>query len=213
MKSVLIVVVLAHSLLIACSQFETKNNRNHEYLMYRSEFEVKCINHFPMSIQSDSSWVISNMDTSKHNVRFSLYEFNVNIQRIDSISEKLHLNSIAQYNAYDSCLIIVNRFENFNSYNNFELASISDSSLINRPCYDKKYPIPNFLEYSMSNDEVIRLDSSFTIYVIEAKAEVPSKKYNQLPFTHMPSLWRNGYSKGIAISRSKQIIIFWVVIW
>lgn len=163
----------------------------------------------------EESAVVSSRDETKNDFNLLLYEYQVDTNEIDLILGRIKNKAIAKYNFLDSCVLIVNRFETESSKYSLETPIITDSTLINRICYDKKYPIPNFIgfhENDMNRDS--KLDNTFTIYVLDAnRADSWGTEFAMEPAPQMPNNWKNGYSKGIAISRKHQTIIYWTVIW
>jgi hypothetical protein len=156
-----------------------------------------------------------NTNAEKNDVGLILYEYDVYIKEIDSIIERVNkIAPLAKYKSSDSCLLIINRFETLDTYKNFAIPPVKDSSQINKKCYRNQYPLPNFIEYYRPNkNSDLKLDNTFLIYVLEAGSGKYSEKYNLLPSPQMPDNWKNGYSKGIAISEQNKTIIYWSVIW
>lgn len=111
-------------------------------------------------------------------------------------------------------MLIVNRFETIETNEN-QTIPIIDSALLNRKCYSNKYPIPNFVNYEKYNrDKALGLDDTFVIYVLESKnVKSWGNEFDMGPAEQMPDNWKNGYSKGVAISQEKQTVIYWTVIW
>lgn len=62
-----------------------------------------------------------------------------------------------------------------------------------------------------SNKFVVPND--FNVYIIDALAGNFWRKKNNVYRPSSLGKWKNGYSRGIAISRSKKIICYWVIIW
>ncbi|ELV7526240.1 hypothetical protein [Flavobacterium psychrophilum] len=210
-----IVLLLNLSFLIYSCNGQSIDTRNKEkYKKYKNEFNSKLTNHFPLNLTAYPNNIINSKNISKNTVGFILYEYERDIVKIDSVIKSIQSESIAKYNSKDLCLLIVNRFETFETLENMEEVVITDSTKINQDCYKKLYPIPNFIDYeypNKSND--LKLDGNFDIYVIEAKSGNHFKEFDLLPNPQMPPQWQNGYSKGIAISKEKKTIIYWGIIW
>lgn len=202
-----------------CGQNTLNSYSNEKYQEYKNHFDVKFTKHFPEKIEIENSKernaVFSSMDSVKNDFSLILYEYGVDSKDIQGVLDKVSKNIVAQYKSSDTSLLIVNRFETIQTYQTQELPQVIDSSLINRTCYVGKLPIPNFVNYEYyDSSRVLRLDSTFEIYVLAAKAVKSWKgKFNMEPLMTMPPNWRNGYSKGIAVSQKKNTIIYWVVIW
>ncbi|WP_306352605.1 hypothetical protein [Flavobacterium sp. '19STA2R22 D10 B1'] len=187
---------------------------NEKYLKDRSEFEASLINFFPKKIMTNPAKVISSKDLSKNDVAIMVYEYNADPKVVDSVINYMEKKKVVKYNSRNSCLLIVNGFETIETYENIEKAIIKDSTQINKECYKGLLPIPNFINYNYPNKKnELKLDGNFDIYVLEAKSGNHFKEFDLQPNPQMPSEWKNGYSKGIAVSKEKHTIIYWSIIW
>lgn len=94
--------------------------------------------------------------------------------------------------------------------------------------YDNKYPIPYFERYNfgigkkelkkeLDGDTIVEqmytVPSDLFVYVIDAKAGNFWKENCNERRPDSLRDWKNGYSKGIAISRRESIIVYWTMIW
>jgi len=218
LRHLFILLFAIQGLLISCSNSNNLDlqqyNIQKDYSLYRTEFDEYLTAHFPDSLRFVKNSCIANTNLEKNDVGFFLYEYGVDESYINHIKSKLKAGFIAKYTPNEGCLLVVNRFESYYSHFNNQEVLIKDSSMINRPCYDSLFPIPNFI----SNEKrpkagPVWLDPSFTIYVIEA---APNKQFKKFPMEksfQMPEKWKNGFSKGIAISEKKKTIIYWMIIW
>ena len=137
--------------LISCidSQNKTFGEYNNEtYNDCIRRFDKKLISHFPKEITFFTSNLNCSSNERKNDIGFVLYLYEVKQKELDSLNNYLNNCKMkARYDVDDSCLLIVNRFETIETLENYELPVIRDSSLINKSCYENKYPIPNFIEY------------------------------------------------------------------
>lgn len=121
---------------------------------------------------------------------------------------------IAIYNSNDTCLLIANRFASLDNYSFNIKLDYSDSLKIDPSCYEGKYPIPNFWHNDYTTDETeCKLPEDFNIYVEDAKQGKYLSSELLTDGRHMPTKWKNGYSRGVAISEKRGIIIYWVIVW
>lgn len=197
---------------------ENTNHQNHkknEYKNYLKDFETKLTTHFPSDINSAEYLIIDRTEEEKNNIGMLLYEYNLQSQAIDSIIRNTeNLQIIGKYQATDTCLLVVNRFETKKTQERHELSVIDDSTKIERECYTTGLPIPNFIDYPFGNGKIeCKLDDSFVLYVLEADTGKYLSKYNLQPSPQMPNKWKNGHSKGIAISKAKSTVIYWGIVW
>jgi len=127
---------------------------------------------------------------------------------------KIEKSAIAKYTSNQKCLLVLNRFATHTNYGYPKEHEIN-KHLINLDCYNDLYPIPNFSNFSeyQSNETLCKLKSDFTIYVLDAQSGKFLDDDLLTDGKYMPEKWRNGYSKGVAISEEKGVIIYWVIIW
>lgn len=186
------------------------------YQKYKNNFDKKFIDHFPAkSIQTGSSAdAFSSLEYKKNNVSLMLYQYDLKAEDVQNLNNKFMKMAIAEYSSSDSCLLIINRFETIETDENQKMPVIN-VSLLNKECYSGKYPIPNFVNYKNYNkDRALRLDDSFVICVLESKrVDSWKEELNIIPNIQMPENWKNGYSKGVAISPKNRTVIYWTVIW
>jgi hypothetical protein len=211
MKLMISTLILCTLLCFSCKG-QTLNNFSNDngYLEDKNAFDTDFTNHFPNKIECDSTTRTSNLAPEINKVGFLLYEYDVEQNKFDIINAMAKKKSLAKYDAKDSCLLIVHRFETDEPFDN---EPILDSSLLDKTCYGDKYPIPNFLSYAPKSKNTVILDDSFIVYVFEAKNKTNSKKFKMKTFLQMPKAWSNGYSKGMAISEKNRNVIYWSIMW
>jgi hypothetical protein len=187
---------------------------NNDYIGYKLNFDRKFTDQFPDSISSKISYRNVNTSVRKNSFGMFLFEYEMPVSFLDSLGNALDKTKmIAKYKSSDTCLLIVHRFETKYTAEKGIIPDITDSSLLDKKCYLNQYPVPNFIKYKGNNSTQCGLDSTFDIYVLEAKKGRYSEKFNLKPFSHMPPDWANGYSKGISISRQNHTVIYWSIIW
>jgi hypothetical protein len=209
------------NILISLSFFLFLNSCNNkvtynviENKRYTETFEEHFINQFPRKIECINYNIISNTDRAKNDIGLFLYVYGVSQKTFLEERNKARKCAIAKYDLKDKCLLVVNRFETFDTYENRKDVEVTDSTKVNQDCYKNKYPIPNFIDYdNPKKNSDLKLDGNFDIYILDAKAGNYFKEFDLIPNPQMPIHWKNGYSKGIAISESKKIVIYWSVIW
>lgn len=202
---------------LACSHSfrkDSSSDKNKSYLEYKKEFDSKFISHFPKLISDNDYTLTYSSVIEKNNVGLVLYYYNLSAGMIDTIKNRVtHQSYMGCYKSADSCLLVVNRFETIETSENGQIPVIKDSTIVNRECYKKLYPIPNFIEYSEPDKNLNFKEDGFVIYVLEAHSGKHFNKFKMSPSPQMPTQWKNGYSKGIAISVSKKAVIYWSIIW
>ena len=203
--------------LYSCAQTNVSDNTENDYQEAKGFFKKHFVNHFPDKKRKTAkeSAMLSSRSERKNDFNLILYQYKVDSKEIDSVIKNIRNKVIANYNPSDTCLLVVNRFESVDSKDSSTIPIIKDSTLINRDCYITKYPIPNFIGFMANSSESdLKLDSSFTIYVLEAKkVDTWGAEFAMGAAPQMPNNWKNGFSKGVAISPQKSTIIYWTVIW
>jgi len=188
-------------------------NSNDDYERYKKTFDLNFVSHFPDKIVSEKNFIICNTNSEKNDVGMFLIENGLIDLELKKIEKKAIKLSVKVYKVSDSCLFIVNRFETEKTKKEFEVPELSDSTIIEKQCYKKLLPIPNFIEYSINYKTNFWNDKDFNIYVFDAKPGIYLDKFDLEPDAQMPKDWKNGYSKGIAINKKNKTIIYWGIIW
>ena len=213
MKKIILLNVIILCIL-SCNNRSVDFLDNQKYIEAKNSFNKELVDHFPKTVTSYPFQTVNSKNISKSDVRFMLYEYEKDLKNIDSVVRSLEKKSLVKYSSDNSCLLIVNRFETLKTYENREHVIIRDSTKINQDCFKKLYPIPNFIDYKFANGKnVTNLDNNFDIYVLEAKKGNFFKEFKMMPNLQMPANWKNGYSKGIAVSRERKTLIYWSVMW
>lgn len=213
------IFIIFVTILVGCNSNNNKSienkissDLNAKYRNAKLFFGKDFVNHFPEKITKDNITFSEGFSPEFGNLELILIDKIVNSNLISLINE-FKEKSIAIYDASDSCLLIVNRFATRNNYYNIELSD-EDKLRVNSDCYSKNYPVPNFWHNDFTTEATqCKLPSDFNLYVIESKA---GKYFDEKKLTDgrfMPEKWKNGYSKGVAISEERNVIIYWLVIW
>jgi len=187
--------------------FEYSNNK---YIKALSLFNAKLIDHFPKEIDSN---YIKYLDATSPDVgEVSLFiEKKINLKEFKNLTNYYSSVSKEILNPSDS-LLIVNRFSSENRLYKYKLTSLEKKIIEKSSSYS--LPIPNFWRCSFSSDSTAcHLSSNFKLYVIEAKKGKYLEDKYLTKGEYMPSDWRNGFSKGIAISEKNMTVIYWIVVW
>lgn len=186
---------------------------NSDYIKDRSIFAAPLSNHFPDKIVKPKNKLICNTDRAKNNFSLFLFEYQLTEKELDRVVRKATIHSIAQYSSTDSCNFIVNRFESRATSENFSMPKITDTAQIDKPCFKDKYPIPNFIDYSIEEGVDFWKEPGFEIFVLDAGSNSKFNTFNLTPNYQMPEIWKNGYSKGIALNFRKKMVIYWLIVW
>ena len=202
-------------IIFGCAQ-SADNILNQKYIKEKSFFPVNFVNHFPSKLSDKIGVSIYSVTEKKWMLPLSLIVTDKYDEiKEDSLIDSIITNSVTKYNPNDSCLLIVDRFHNqTNEFDHVIKLSSKDSTYLEQQCYEQKLPIPNFFSNENHNRQnEILLSDDFKMYVLEAKAGKYWEEENLKDGRYMPTRWKNGYSKGIAISEEKSTVIYWFIIW
>ncbi len=201
---------------ISCNRVD-KTKATEALIINKSKFEKSLIDHFPDELGFCQEYkIISDENVLKNNIGLLIYCYNVNERYMDSLNIYYANQSLVKYTNSDSCLLVVNRFENLETMNKGEKVYLDYETRKNqnKECFYNRLPIPKFLNYQNINlNKDTNLPDGFVYYVLEAKPQKISRKYDLIPNPQMPTTWENGFSKGIAINKNKREVIFWGIMW
>lgn len=210
----IVLLYLAFSCNVNKEEEEKNDSANFEkiyvaYQQYKSFFDSSFIDHFPQKINGKQVTLIVDTNALSDHPRLMVYTKIMELS-LDTLLERV----VASYQADDSCLLVVNRFTVRENWHLRSKHNYVDKSLISKECYKDKYPIPNFWDSDyVTLDTETRLPKDFTIYVLEAKSGEFWDENHRTNGRYMPEEWKNGYSKGVAISEKRNTIIYWFIIW
>lgn len=202
--------IFLFGLLSACGQ-QNGNDPNmaeiqKEYDRHKQYFDVSEIAHFPKILQSKPSSIGSYLNFENNNVGFLLSFFEVNDELFNSVIRDIEKMNVAdKYQSNDNNLLyVIPKSDEF----------INSRQLDRNIDYSNKLPVAdlNFYYYE-DNTTIEYLNNDFDIYVLEAKAGKLPQYPNLRPNMNMPEDWRNGFSRGISISKKGKVVVYWTVIW
>lgn len=189
---------------------------NKDYLRSRSLFDTTLVSIFPTYVYASPAKIHGYAHAS-----YEYYRFNGLILEVpysDSLANLLiSTQYVASYTSMDSNLLIVGRFGESTPeyYRKFE-ANFSWSTT-------KGYiPVPNFYRHNydigvhIADQDPLnnRLPAGYTLYVVDASPGIFIKREWLTEGLGLPLEWKNGYSRGYAISSdTTKSIIYWLAIW
>ncbi|HRY98962.1 MAG TPA: hypothetical protein P5550_07875 [Bacteroidales bacterium] len=182
-----------------------------EYDSSRSFFNPTLVSHIPEGYSESTITFTEALNPFMGNLEFIVVDSlsdELNDQ-VDSLTE----NAIASFIASDTCLNVVNQFLSLEKYT-FTNKEIEELDARIYGCWNDLPPVPNFWHTDYTTEDTrCKLPNDFVLYVIEAK---PGMFVDESLVTNawfMPKEWEHGFSRGIAISENRGVIIYWLVIW
>lgn len=119
------------------------------------------------------------------------------------------LNEFNKISFNGDCNLVVNKYDSI-----ADCEIYLDSLVL---CSDRLKPTPNFpriLNKSKTRITPSVIDiNQFDIYIIEAIPGLFLDKENLSNGQCMPSDWKNGFSRGVAINETNNNVIYWLEIW
>lgn len=193
---------------------KVQRDSQQNYSRYKQSFEPWLVNHFPELLTGERSMAINSKNVSKNSIGLYLYEYDVELSILQNLKQRLKNNSIAHYSTDNPMLLIVNRFETMKSYEDREIPLLTDSTYLDSRLYTNLYPVPNFINYeNPKQNNGIWLPEGFDLYVLDAKSGSCCKEFGLNTNFQMPEGWKNGFSRGVAISEKNKTVVYWGIIW
>lgn len=214
-KQILLCLIFA-SLFSSCSVKLTQERFNTQYIAAKSKFADSLTNIFPKQVDAHFSELIGSIGPS---LAFEYGHFTGLILCVPysdtlvlSLRNKLYK---IKYSSTDENLLIVGRLgeSTDEEYEKWEQN------------YDKNkdyVPVPNFYRLNYDTDTFAsdrdplnnKLPEGYTIYVVDAYPGVFIKEEWLTQGKGLPKEWKNGYSRGYAISKDKsKNIVYWLIVW
>lgn len=130
---------------------------------------------------------------------------------LQKLEESIKDSTIAEYKPSDICILEVNLLLGQEAGNVF-------LEHYNKQCEDPYIPIPNFRNLLRGTPMIEfhehgRLSDNFSINVLDAKQGAFIDNDNLTEGIGLPEKWKNGYTKGIAINKKSNIVIYWFEVW
>lgn len=222
-KSIQIINAFSFSLLFGVIILSScKNNSNNK--SYDSIYNIKYkegldlfnrdfVDHFPSTLDNEPLFFNYFTDTELDGYRVILIQKKKK-QAIITFCDSIQGIALAKYHANDTCNLVVNQYTNKDNWHQQNKAPKGYKNYLERECYSDKYPIPNFWRNKFATESnTCKLPDDFEVYVLQAEQGVNFDKRYLTRGIYMPERWKHGYSKGVAISTKRNIIIYWFVVW
>ncbi len=175
-----------------------------------SLFDNKLIDHFPDKVDSTQINYYASYPPTAREVSCYL-EKKITTNEYDNLMD--HYSSVSKEILIPSdSLLVINRFDGMGKLSNYKLTDLERKIIEASSSYS--LPVPNFWRSQFSSDKTpCHLSNSFKLYIIDAKKGKYLADSCLTKGEHMPSDWKNGFSKGIAISKDSLAAIYWIVVW
>ena len=203
----------------ACKQAKGPNSESFEaasrYKEAKKNFDSASVSHFPDRIQGVNPTFSTSQDT-RYSHPGILLKVTCEAKYLDSVARVAKQRARAQYQASDTCLLIID--EHLTAENRLKFSkrsAVIDTVLLERPCATENLPVPKFFgEFVFETTETrVGLDRGYILYVLDADRGIFRDSTSLPNGRYTPKGWEHGYSKGIAINAATQTAIFWYDVW
>lgn len=178
---------------------------------YKSFFKYDMVNHFPEKILYTPSSIFMDTSTLDNHIFFTLEEKWADKNSLVKFIDSLNKVSINKFNAKADSLFVINKFTNEN--NIFKQNKYPDNYLY-VDTLNSRLPVPNFWYKGFNiNNTNCNLDSTYTLFIIDAKSGVYWDEKYLTNSNQMPTNWSHGFSKGVAVSEINRVVVYWFAIW
>jgi hypothetical protein len=133
-------------------------------------------------------------------------------QEIIKIKQIIEVKAKEKIHFGDTCQLVICKFNNF--YDKKSYDSLTNYLTIH--CKLESSPIPTFIDdFKILKDWLGKknVNEDLTVYILDSKqGEFLEKQYltEGLGLSHS---WKNGYSRGTALSEKNNYVIYWVNVW
>jgi len=168
-----------------------------KFQTYKKEFENNLLLHFPKGV--DENFIDLDFGYSSPKRGF-IYLVLTNKYKEANI--KKQIDNIEKIESMSPCLMIVCN----------KIISASFNKYTHKDCLKNLHPIPD-LNSIYFKDKDVKIPSDIEYYIIESKAGLFFETNEDFTQECLPEEWKHGYSRGVSISKSKNIIFYWVMTW
>ncbi len=220
MRNLIILPLVVLVLTASCQNIDVKKQIQERYKQSIHFFEEVLVSHFPAELP-DSCWfrtTVTEADTlemagfgvDKLFMTYSLSQYK-------NIAAQFRYLPNTTYSATDSSLLLI--------FDYCDVVEIEGSTYRNQEPPERQalanhnvttassLPVPLFEIDEYKGNTISGLTEDFKIYVLDAKpGKYIDDKYLQ-ECDCLPEKWKHGYSKGVALSDMRNVVIYWAVVW
>ncbi len=204
-------------LMIGCHSTNAQWNELDEvYSDGIKKFQAEFIDHFPKTIVAQESSVLVSEDISITHKKIWL-KTHYSSKELDSLISYVTLKAKSIYHSDDSCLLVIDSHLTNENYLKYDKSlRVSPNVNVSTPnCSIGYFPVPKFWKnkWFETGKTKIGLDTTYVIYIIDSKPGVFAETKELTNGKYTPSGWEHGYSKGVAIDKARESVLFWFDIW
>lgn len=220
MRNIIILPLVVMVLTAGCQNIDVKKQIQDRYKQSVQFFESDLVSHFPVEFP-DSCWYVTTVPKTD---TLEMAGFGVDklfmtysLSQYKAIASDFRALPNTIYSANDSSLLLI--------FDYCDVVEIEGSTYKNQEPPERQalakhnvttansLPVPLFEIDEYKGNTMSGLTEDFKIYVLDAQpGKYIDDKYLQ-ECECLPEKWKHGYSKGVALSDEKQVVIYWVIVW
>lgn len=222
MRNIIILPLVVMVLTASCQNVDIRKKMQKDYKQSVQFFEKDLVSHFPTKL-CDSSGYHTNVLRKYNLAKLCFATSKTVLWRDYSKNQYFKLKTLydslanTTYLSSDTTLLLVfdycdvmeiegDIYRNQESPEHQALAKHNVSTATS-------LPVPLFGIDEYKGNTMSGLTEDFKLYVLDAKpGKYIDDKYLQ-ECDCLPEKWKHGYSKGVALSDEKQVVIYWVIVW
>lgn len=223
MKLKTIYVVGIFVLLVSCNGFWAKKYIQNNYTKTLSYLDSNLIDHFPKEISNPSTFITQlsyGIEPNKM-IGFSCNEIELIInppeEIYDSLKTYFKQKSIEKYSPSDSTLLLVFSYCDTLEVDGYifknQETPEKQKHAKDNVTIAKSLPVPLFDIQEYSENTKSGLNEDFTIFILGANPGEYLDKNHLQQCDCLPTNWKHGYSKGVAMNDKQKVIIYWTIFW
>lgn len=213
---------------LLCIVFSCQNSQFNDLYKKSIQYYPKhLIEHFPNEIDDNSTYFTSIKFDLEHTDTchgFQLHDFMLvkqfNADEFNIEFNKILNDSLLVFSSNDTNQVLIGVIIQYDKYKiihviGYEEGDESRKILARNMKNSDGLPLPIFNIDNLNGNTSTRLSEDFTIYIIDCMpGKILELGHNSIKNTDiLPSKWRNGYSRGYAVSKKRKIVIYWVIAW
>lgn len=209
-------------LTVACQNVDIRKKMQKDYKQSVQFFEKDLVSHFPVELPDSCSFgaTVPQKNTLKmfgFGVDGMLLWKTYSLSQYKATASQLKDLPNSTYSANDSSLLLVFSYsdeieivgEIYRDQESPERQALATHNVSKA----SSLPVPLFEIDQYKGNTMSGLTEDFKLFVLDAQpGKYIDDKYLQ-ECECIPKQWKHGYSKGVAFSDEKQVVIYWVIVW
>ncbi len=220
-KKLLFVTLLLVIALTSCNNIFIKKHFQEEYNKSLAFFSSGLVNHFPKEV-SENTWLQKTVGGNTELAKYCFASNEILLGKsyhnsaylklksyFDNLFSKVYFtNDTSLLLIFPYCNVIKIEGEIFKNQESPERQKLAKHNLL-----ATSLPVPLFEIDEYHGNTLSGLPEDFKIYVLEAKpGKYLEEKYLR-NCTCLPAKWKHGFSRGVAMSDKRKVVMYWVTVW